>query len=456
MSSEYKLLVGYHHLQLAKRKEAKAKAEEDLKAVEERIRAAGEDDAEEAKAAIAEADKLSKRTVRMDKTHQDEAKHLLRLMGVPVVEAPCEAEAQCAALAKAGVVWAAASEDMDTLCFGAPRLLRRLTFSEARKLPVWQIDLETVLADMELTMGEFVDVCILCGCDYLEPLKGIGPKKALERIRKHGTLEAVVEALRADAKFAVPEAYPIDEAQALFHEADVADPAAVAPSVKWTTPDEAGLIDYLVGQKGFNIDRVRSAIERLKKARNKGSQKRMESFFTSKKPPKATAVATSAGKASIAKANTARRASKPIKVAASAEGITAPSCPPSSSVSDSNAAATGSSEPPKPPVAPAAIFAAASKSASKTATKAASGPRKARAAAVVESDDDDELELELPVAQPVASAFSATSQPAATTAKEAKSFSSISAAAITGPARVPKRLGEDDAGDSTKRDKLAD
>ena len=49
---------------------------------------------------------------------------LLKLMGMPVVEAPCEAEAQCAALAKAGKVYAAASEDMDTLTFGAPRLVR--------------------------------------------------------------------------------------------------------------------------------------------------------------------------------------------------------------------------------------------------------------------------------------------------------------------------------------------
>jgi flap endonuclease-1 len=64
----------------------------------------------------------------MEKFHIDECKMLLKLMGMPVVEAPCEAEAQCAALAKAGKVYAAASEDMDTLTFGAPRLVRCVLF----------------------------------------------------------------------------------------------------------------------------------------------------------------------------------------------------------------------------------------------------------------------------------------------------------------------------------------
>jgi flap endonuclease-1 len=423
----------FHHemvwvVQLAKRKEAKAKAERDLKAVEERIQAAGEDDVEATKEAIAEADKLSKRTVRMDKSHQDEAKHLLRLMGVPVVEAPCEAEAQCAALAKAGVVWAAASEDMDTLCFGTPRLLRRLTFSEARKLPVWQIDLATVLEGTELTMEEFVDVCILCGCDYLEPLKGIGPKKALDRVRKHGSLAAVVEALRADSKFDVPDVYPTDEALRLFHEADVTDPAVIAPSIKWAAPDEAGLIEYLVDQKGFNVDRVRSAIERLKKARSKGSQKRMESFFTTSKTPKAAAKSKSKSKVA------AKR--KPAAAAASA------------SASSSSAAAAA---PSPAPAKPAPVFAAASK-----ATK----PRKARAAvAVVDSDDDDdeEEELEVPLAKPVAAAspsFSASSLPAASASSSvapAASFSAVS------QQRVAKRSAEDGSEDeaASKRDKAA-
>lgn len=60
-------------------------------------------------------------------------------------QAPCEAEAQCAEMAKAGKVFAAASEDMDTLTFRAPILLRHLTFAEARKMPIDEIHLDKAL-----------------------------------------------------------------------------------------------------------------------------------------------------------------------------------------------------------------------------------------------------------------------------------------------------------------------
>ena len=47
-------------------------------------------------------------------------------------QAPCEAEAQCAAMVKAGVVYATATEDMDSLTFGSNIMLRHLTASEAK------------------------------------------------------------------------------------------------------------------------------------------------------------------------------------------------------------------------------------------------------------------------------------------------------------------------------------
>jgi len=83
------------------------------------------------------------RVVRVTPTHVEECKKLLGLMGMPVVQAPPggEAEAQCAELCRAGKVFAVGSEDMDALTFGAPVLLRHLTYSEARKLPVVEIEL---------------------------------------------------------------------------------------------------------------------------------------------------------------------------------------------------------------------------------------------------------------------------------------------------------------------------
>jgi flap endonuclease-1 len=93
-------------------------------------------------------------------------------------------------------VYAAGSEDMDTLTFNAPILYRHLTFSEAKKEPINEISLKLALEGLEMEMPQFVDLCILLGCDYLEPIKGIGPKSALKLVREYGGLKGVVEHLR--------------------------------------------------------------------------------------------------------------------------------------------------------------------------------------------------------------------------------------------------------------------
>lgn len=65
-----------------------------------------------------EVDKQNRRLVKVTKEHVADVKVLLKHMGIPYVEAPCEAEAQCAELVKAGKVYAAGTEDMDALTFG--------------------------------------------------------------------------------------------------------------------------------------------------------------------------------------------------------------------------------------------------------------------------------------------------------------------------------------------------
>ena len=107
----------------------------------------------------------------------------INLVGVPVVEAPCEAESQCAELAKNGKVYGAATEDMDALTFRTPKLLRKMTFS-GTKQPILEIDCELMLTGLGLSYPEFIDLCILCGCDYTDSIKGIGPKTALKLIRQ--------------------------------------------------------------------------------------------------------------------------------------------------------------------------------------------------------------------------------------------------------------------------------
>lgn len=106
-----------------------------------------------------DVEKFSRRTVRVTREHNEECQRLLKLMGIPYIVAPTEAEAQCAVLARAGKVYAAASEDMDTLCFDTPILLRHLTFSEQRKEPIQEIFTKKVLEGLGMDrkqVGHFV------------------------------------------------------------------------------------------------------------------------------------------------------------------------------------------------------------------------------------------------------------------------------------------------------------
>lgn len=106
-----------------------------------------------------DVEKFSRRTVRVTKEHNAECQRLLKLMGIPYLVAPTEAEAQCAVLARAGKVYAAASEDMDTLCFNTPILLRHLTFSEQRKEPIQEIHLDKVLDGLNMDRKQVCGSC---------------------------------------------------------------------------------------------------------------------------------------------------------------------------------------------------------------------------------------------------------------------------------------------------------
>ncbi|CCG23271.1 hypothetical protein CORT_0D04310 [Candida orthopsilosis Co 90-125] len=236
---------------------------------------------------VDEVMKYEKRLVRVGRDQNDEAKKLLELMGIPYVNAPCEAEAQCAELARGGKVFAAASEDMDTLCYEPPYLLRHLTFAEARKMPIDQITYSEAMEGLGMPKEQFIDLCILLGCDYCETIKGVGPVTAYKLIKEHGSLDNLVEYLQKNpdkTKFKVPENWPYKEARELFLHPEVIEATEV--ELKWKEPDVDGLIEYMVKQKGFSEDRIRSGAEKLKKGLKGGVQGRLDGFFTVVSKPK--------------------------------------------------------------------------------------------------------------------------------------------------------------------------
>jgi len=250
--------------ELAKRKEGRDKAQKELDKATE----AGDEE---------NVTKFSKRLVKVTKEHNEECKELLKFMGIPYVDAPCEAEAQCAALVKAGKCFATGTEDMDSLTFGSNVVLRHLTFSEARKLPIKEYNLARIHTDLGLTHDEFIDLCILMGCDYCDSIKGIGPKKAIDLIKKHRSIEEIIKHID-QKKYQVPEDWMFKEARRLFQEPEVTDPATI--DLQWTGPDEEKLVEYMVEKKGFAEDRIRNGAKKLSKAKQGTTQGRMDSFFS--------------------------------------------------------------------------------------------------------------------------------------------------------------------------------
>lgn len=254
--------------ELEQRRERKEEAKQDLQEAKD-----NELDQEE-------INKYTRRLVRVTPEHNADAKKLLRLMGMPIVEAPGEAEAQCAALARTGKVFATATEDMDALTFATPKLLRNLTMAAARKLPIIEVDLSKVLEGLEVSQKEFIDLCILLGCDYTDNIKGIGPFRAYKLIKEHKSIEEALKHIDKE-KHKIPEDFLYKEAHQLFVNPDVSNEDI---KLDWKDPDEEGVVQFLCNEKGFNVDRVKNALKKLKKARGGGTQQRLENFFGTPAP----------------------------------------------------------------------------------------------------------------------------------------------------------------------------
>jgi len=250
------------------------------KELEKRLERRTEAEAEMSKAAEAgdeEAfDKFARRTVKVTREHNEECKRLLKFMGIPYVDAPTEAEAQCAALVKEGKVYGVGTEDMDALTFGADVLVRHLTFSEARKMPIREFALSKVLHGLGINFEEFTDLCILLGCDYCDTIKGIGQKRALDLIKQYRNIETILKHIDRK-KYGVPDEWTYEQARELFKEPDVLKGDAV--DLKWTEPDEEGLVTYMATEKGFAEDRIRNGAKKLAKAQTTTQQGRLDSFF---------------------------------------------------------------------------------------------------------------------------------------------------------------------------------
>lgn len=215
----------------------------------------------------------AQQTSTLDKAMVGQAKDLLDALGVPWLDAPSEGEAQAAHMTRQGLVDAVASQDFDSLLFGAPVVYRNLSVGGRRKLPgrqAWvdvspvRIELDATLDNLGLNRAQLVDVAILMGTDYNPGIKGVGPKTAIKMIGGEGDLEGVLSRAETEEKGAIWKKVregregvePVEAIRSLFLDPTVAD----ADEPTWGRVDVDAVRELLVDEFRFSRERVDSSL----------------------------------------------------------------------------------------------------------------------------------------------------------------------------------------------------
>jgi flap endonuclease-1 len=213
-----------------------------------------------------DARKYSQATSILTEKMVEESKKILTLLGIPYVQAPSEGEAAAAYITNQGIAFTCASQDYDSLLFGANRLTRNLTISGKRKVPnrKMYIDIEPeiiehqrLLNQTKLTHEQLVDVAILIGTDFNPGgFVGIGPKTALKLVLEYGKLENIEK-----IKGLLPD-IPYQEIRDIFLNPEVPK----VNNIQFNEVNYTSILDFLCIEKSFSANRVTAALEKLKKS----------------------------------------------------------------------------------------------------------------------------------------------------------------------------------------------
>ena len=257
------------HVTLEKRKEIKIEAEKKFEQAKEKA------DEELMK-------KYAARTSRLTDEMIDEAKKLIEAFGLPVIEAPSEAEAQASLIVKNGNAYALATNDADALLFEASKIVRNLNMAGKKKrkdklsfetITPDIIDLKENLHHLGINQEQLIALAMLIGTDYNSGgIKGIGPKTALKMVKEYGNNH---EALFREAKWDNFFDFSWQEVFELIKHM----PVNKHYHLKWKDIDEDKIMKLLVDKHDFSEERVKNQIEGLVKEKQKRNQKGLSDFF---------------------------------------------------------------------------------------------------------------------------------------------------------------------------------
>ncbi len=236
---------------------------------------------EEAKAKkdIGEMKKYGGRFVKITDKIIKQSKELLEALGIPVIQAPAEGEAEAAILARTNKVWAVASQDYDVLLYGAPYLIRNLTSARQRKtssglyvdIKPELIEFQRVVTKLDIDKDQLICLAILVGTDYNPGgVRGLGQKKALEIVQKYKYPIEIFRQVQRQFNFI----FDWQEVFKQFHEYE----SSHIENIEFKKVDEARVKEILVSHN-FSEKRIDSGLQKLRAITEAKKQKGLSEFF---------------------------------------------------------------------------------------------------------------------------------------------------------------------------------
>ena len=193
--------------------------------------------------------KYFKRSVIITRDQLDDCRNLLNAMGVPYIDAPEEADSQCAWLASTGLVDAVLTEDMDILTFGSPYVIRNLT--SFKKKPI-EISLEKIKNKFKWSQHQFIEFCILLGCDYTDHITDYNCNQIFDIYQTNKNIDASLKIMNKNMKY--------DESIDYFKNPKI---NSSIKEIKMATPKLAKLNNLLVNEYGLIKYKIQNKLNHL-------------------------------------------------------------------------------------------------------------------------------------------------------------------------------------------------
>tara|TARA_B100000674_G_C37732406_1_gene864899 strand:- start:54 stop:881 length:828 start_codon:yes stop_codon:yes gene_type:complete len=198
---------------LDSRKEHKVKIQQKVEELEAQIQKLTLEEDDLRKQLEEQIKQTQKKCINITREDVDNLKKTFDIMGVKYIQADCEADLICCKLFKTGKVDACLSNDMDFLPSGCGILLRN--YNNSNK--VLEYNLKYILQILNFTYEQFVDFCILCGCDYTCKVPKLGSETAYKYIKAHGNIEKILELYCGEnKKFKLPNNFEYSKARDLI------------------------------------------------------------------------------------------------------------------------------------------------------------------------------------------------------------------------------------------------